>query len=113
MVPTPLLAEVNPTWLLLAGVAVLTSVMVRLSYRRKRGGRGRVAPAGVPPGSPTATASSRDLLRRLEEKEVEFDELSRSALARLDNKIAILQRLLTESDAAIARLQEAQENHAP
>jgi hypothetical protein len=105
-----ILADVNPTWLLLAGIAILTSVLVRLTYRRSRRHRPSIAAAGSsgPPGTPSA--SYRDLLRRLEEKEVEFEELSRSAMARLDNKIAILQRLLAESEQAIARLQEVRQN---
>jgi hypothetical protein len=45
------------------------------------------------------------LLQKLEGKEVEFNDLAREALARLDNKIAILQRLLADAESTIARLQ--------
>lgn len=104
-----LLAEINPTLLLLAGIAVLTSVMVRLSYRRARGRRPHAPDPSTLPASAVPGGSYRDLLRRLEEKELEIEELSRGALARLDNKIAILEQLLGESNAAIARLEEVQQ----
>lgn len=113
MASTWLLAEINPTWMLLAGIAVLTSVMVRLTYRRSRQRPSRARPAASQPTSAVHNPTYHDLVRRLEEKEVEFDELSRTALARLDNKIAILQRLLAESDQTIARLQEARQNSPP
>jgi hypothetical protein len=107
-------AAVNPNWLLLAGVAVLASAMVRLTCRRYWPARPPqdAAPATrfSSPGATGLSPSYQELLRSLERKEVEFQELSREALARLDNKIFLLQRLLAESEATIARLQQAAED---
>jgi hypothetical protein len=79
-----------------------------MTYRRQ----GAIRRSAIASAAPSATPSSvsppaRDLLSRLERQEVEFQELSREAIARLDNKIAILQRLLAEADAKIARLERA------
>jgi hypothetical protein len=98
----------DPSWLFLAGVAVLTTMLVRMTYRRRGPARGGSAAAIEPPNHlPSVSPAYRELLGRLETKEVEFNDLSREAMARLDNKIAILQRLLAEADAKIARLEGA------
>jgi hypothetical protein len=68
-----MLAAIDPAWLFLAGVVVLTTVLVRMAHRRQ---------------------------------EPRFNEPSREEIARLDNKIAILQRLLAEADETIARLEQ-------
>ena len=102
------LAELDPQWLFFAGVAILTTVLVRMSYRnrgRPRGGRSHAAATQAPAAS--AGSPYRDLVQRLEAKEVEFNDLARENLALLDNKIAILQRLLAEADAKVARLEQA------
>ena len=102
------MSAIEPSWLFFAGVVILTSVLIRMTYRRQgavpRGAKGSGAPSATPPSPST---SYRDLLGRIESKEVEFHEVSREAIARLDNKISILQRLLGEADAKIARLERA------
>jgi hypothetical protein len=102
------LAAIDPSWLFFAGVVILTTVLIRITYRRQ-GAIRRGLPASTAPSvtDPRYSPSHRDLLGRLESKEVEFQEVAREAIARLDNKIAILQRLLAEADAKIARLEQA------
>ena len=103
-----LLAALDPQWLFFAGVAVLTTVLVRMTYRgrgRSRGDRSHVGASQRTAAS--ASPSYRDLLKRMESKEVDFNDLARDSIARLDNKIAILQRLLAEADVKIDRLEQA------
>lgn len=102
----PVIADIDPSWLFLAGVVIITTILVRMAYRRSgtdRRGRKAAIPSNA--AAPPLSSTYRDLIARLESKEVEINELSRESIARLDNKIAMLQRLLAEADAKIARLE--------
>ncbi|MCC6572516.1 MAG: hypothetical protein IT462_01880 [Planctomycetes bacterium] len=95
----------DPTQLALmaAGlVAIMASLVLprlvhRLAGRRKAIGARSSVPAAAPVNEAQLTAA-RELV-------VEIDDLSTRALARLDSKIRVLNKLIAEADEKIAKLE--------
>lgn len=105
-----LLAEVQAANVVfLAGVALACAVLLFRSQRRLR--QQRASQTAAPsPWSPRelshAAAPNRlDAPLELQRFEVQMHETAREAMARIDNKIGILEHLIRDADARIARLQ--------
>lgn len=99
--------------LLLAGVALVCAVLLFRSQRRIRGQASSqpLPPSAWRPQSPTQPrlASAANPPPEAEDWQVEFHEMAREATAKLDNKIRILEHLIRDADARIARLQSVGE----
>jgi hypothetical protein len=97
-------------WLFFAGCALLTFLMVRLSYRRfgKRRPRGGSGPylERVPRPTDAWDGAQRDAFSRIERQKVELFDLSREANGRLDSKIVVLEQLIATSNRQIHRLEQ-------
>lgn len=99
--------------LLLAGVALVCAVLLFRSQRRIRqqAPSQPLPPSAWRPQPPTHSAASGAVNppREAESWQVEFHETAREATAKLDNKIRILEHLIRDADARIARLQSVGE----
>lgn len=99
--------------LLLAGVALVCAVLLFRSQRRIRRQTSSqpLPPSAWRPQAPTQsrTANAVNPPQEAEDWQVEFHEMAREATAKLDNKIRILEHLIRDADARIARLQSVGE----
>lgn len=99
--------------LLLAGVALACAVLLFRSQRqiRRQASSQPLPPSAWRPQAPTQprTASAINPPPEAENWQVEFHEMAREATAKLDNKIRILEHLIRDADARIARLQSVGE----
>ncbi|MGL4512416.1 MAG: hypothetical protein ACRCT8_04940 [Lacipirellulaceae bacterium] len=108
---TPIAATDDATlgpWLAAAGVALLTTVLLRRLWRRSQ------APTAAPIREPCSPAY--DSHAELERQKVELHELARDATARIDTKLALLDELIRQSDARAAELRsllEKQQKNEP
>jgi hypothetical protein len=93
----------------LAGVALACAVLLFRSQRRirqQRGSQAAAPPAWSPRGPSQLAAPNRlDGPLELERFEVQMHDMAREVTARIDNKIGILEHLIRDADARIARLQ--------
>lgn len=94
--------------LLLAGVALVCAVLLFRSQRRIRqqASSQPLPPSAWRPQAPTqsSVANAARAPQEAEDWQVEFHEMAREATAKLDNKIRILEHLIRDADARIARL---------
>lgn len=109
-----LLAEgQTPNVLLLAGIALICAVLLFRSQRRIRQAADNrpLPPSAWRPQTPAtpSTANSVNPPREAQSWQVEYHEMVREATAKLDNKIRILEYLIRDADARIARLQSVGE----
>jgi len=99
--------------LLLAGVALVCAVLLFRSQRRIRQlpSSQPLPPSAWRPQPPTQTsaANAARAPQEAEDWQVEFHEMAREATAKLDNKIRVLEHLIRDADARIARLQSVGE----
>lgn len=99
--------------LLLAGVALVCAVLLFRSQRRIRGQANSqpLPPSAWRPQAPiqSRTANAVNPPQEAEDWQVDFHEMAREATAKLDNKIRILEHLIRDADARIARLQSVGE----
>jgi hypothetical protein len=105
-----LLAEVQAANVVfLAGVALACAVLLFRSQRRLRQQRGSqaAAPSAWSSRGPSQLAAPNRLDAPLERErfEVQMHDMAREVAARIDNKIGILEHLIRDADARIARLQ--------
>ncbi len=107
-----LFAEFDPAIIpLLLGIAVITVVLLRLSFRRYRrlGGGAKNQPVleKVPRYNPGKQGASMIPPVEKARWEGEMCEIARETSARLDSKMAALTELIRQADEAAARLEKA------
>ncbi len=104
-------------YLMAAGVALVSLILLRRIWRR-----GRVARQSAndrrglgPSGAHASPRSAIDPRGReaLETLMVEVQELTRLCAAQMENRAARLEKLIREADERIARLQDLEDVHAP
>ena len=105
-------AAINPDWMMLAGIALATSVFVRMAIRRQRAGR--VVAKGRNAADPIQRlarpkhawdGAHRDPGALVERQKVELQETAREAQGQLATKIAVLERLVATSSDQIKQMQ--------
>lgn len=98
-----------PHWMLPAGVALLTVILLRLALRRiaaRRPSSTERVPAASARTSPGALRRGGELLpTELAEWQVEMHELARDLRGELDTKMRLLQLMLDQAQSEAARLE--------
>jgi hypothetical protein len=104
-----LVAQLGSILMFIAGIALLTSILLRRTYRQLGRGRKRYdsrpidaqpRPSGVWDG---AKADSSAVIER---QKVQLAELSRDINGQLDTKIMVLRELIAQSQQQIERMEE-------
>ncbi|MEM1303896.1 MAG: hypothetical protein AAGG46_03315 [Planctomycetota bacterium] len=115
-----LLAEFLPTLMFAAGCALLTMIMIRLTYKRigrRRPRRNEPAIDAQPRPTGAWSGAQADASARISRQEVELHDRSREVTAQIDSKMIMLRELIAQSDEQIARLEtllaEAEDKQEP
>lgn len=106
---TLLLASTFAVVPFLAGVALLTWVLMKRSYKRLgRSRRNRVIPhlERLPRPRTQWDGVQRDTLAQVERQKVEMHEMTRDLNGQLSSKIIILEQLISDSQQQIDRLEQ-------
>ncbi|WP_425395673.1 hypothetical protein [Aeoliella sp.] len=98
-----------PVLMFLLGIALLTSILLRRTYRQL--GRRRKAydsrPIDAQPRPKTEwDGAKHDSMAVIEKQKVQLEQMSRDVNGQLDTKIMILRDLIAQSEQQIARLEE-------
>ncbi|MEM9184920.1 MAG: hypothetical protein AAGB00_00320 [Planctomycetota bacterium] len=102
-------ASLASTGMFALGCALLTTILLRRSYKyfgRGRRRRNEPAIAAQPRPEGAWTGAHADASARVERQKVELHEQSREAAATIDNKLVLLQELIAKSQAQIDRLEK-------
>jgi hypothetical protein len=103
-----LVAQMNTSWMLFAGCALLTVILLRRVYRRM-GRRQKSSTAPIErierPKGPWDGAQ-RDALAQVERQKVEMHEMSRDLNGQLSSRILVLEKLIGDSQRQIERLEK-------
>lgn len=106
---SPVLAAMAEQVMFALGVAILTAILLRRSYRllgkRRKGGSSKVIEAQPRPEN-AWSGSHQDAHARMNRQEVELHEMARDVSAQLDSKMMVLQELIAQSQKQIERLEE-------
>jgi hypothetical protein len=102
-----LLAEIDPSWLFLAGCALLTFVLLKRTARRVGGRRKKSAPPleHLPRPQNAWDGSQRDAQSQLDRQKVEIYEMARELSGQLNTKILVLEKLIADGQQQIDRLE--------
>lgn len=105
---SPLLALMPSQVMFALGVAILTAILLRRSYRllgkRRKGGSNKVIE--TQPRPETAwSGSHQDAHARMNRQEVELHNMGRDFSAQLDSKMIVLQELIAQSQKQIDQLE--------
>ena len=105
---TPLLANTPAVWMFLGGVALLTLVLLKRTYRYLGRSRRTKSPPLEHLHRPTSAwdGVQRDTLAQVERQKVEMHEMTRDLNGQLSSKIIILEQLISESQQQIDRLEK-------
>lgn len=105
---TLLLANSQAIWLFIAGIALLTWVLLKRSYRyfgrHKRHGNSEPLQHLHRPVTEWDGAQ-RDVMAQIERQKVEMQEMTRDLNGQLNSKIIILEKLISDSQRQIDRLE--------
>jgi len=105
----PLLASSLAVVPFFAGVALLTWILMKRSYRYfgRSGRKNNAAPIERQP-RPTSKwdGVQRDVLAQVERQKVEMHEMTRDLNGQLSSKIIILEQLISDSQQQIDRLEQ-------
>ena len=104
-----MLAQIEPWIVLLIGVALMTVIMLRITYRRLgKQRRDKNDAPFIQSARSTAHAQTPRLntATEIDRKEIEMFEITRELTGQLDSKIVIVQQLIADCDVRIQRLQE-------
>lgn len=104
-----LLADILPIFLFLAGVALLTSILLRRTYKyfgKNRRRRNDQPIDAQPRPKDKWTGVHADATARIERQKVELHEMQREVTATIDSKMIILRELINKSQAQIDRMEE-------
>ena len=107
MVP---LANILPTLMFFAGCALLTTILLRRSYRyfQKRT-RGRVSEPAIekqPRPDQSWSGIQKDTVAHVERQKVELHDMSRDVSGQLNSKMLLLQQLIAKSDQQIEQMEK-------
>ncbi len=104
-----LLAQLGSMLMFIAGIALLTTILLRRTYRQLGGRRKKYdhRPIDAQP-RPTGVwdGAKADSSAAIERQKVQLAELSRDVNGQLDTKIMVLRELLDESQRQIERMEE-------
>lgn len=104
-----LLAEIEPLWMFLAGVGLLSFILLKRSYRYF-GGRRTTRKEGPLDLQHRPTSkwdgAQRDRYAHAEREKVELYEMARELKGDLNSRIIVLERLIAESGEQIRRMEE-------
>ena len=104
-----LLASIHAVWLFLAGVSLLTFILMKRAYRYfgKPRRLANSAPIDLQPRPQGPwDGAQRDTLAHVERQKVEMYELARDLNGQLSTKMVVLERLIAESQQQIDRLEK-------
>ena len=99
-----MLAALGANTLFIVGVLMIALVLIRLLLRPKRGARAYESPLQNSPGAP---AHMLDAPADIGRWEVQMHETSRNLMGELNTKIAIVEQLVRDANAAAERLEKA------
>lgn len=103
-----LLAQLGSVLMFIAGIALLTAILLRRTYRHvgRRRKRYDSWPIDTQPRPASAWDGAKaDSAAVIERQRVELAELSRDVGGQLDTKIMILRHLIAENEQQITRLE--------
>ena len=104
-----LLANIHAVWMFLAGVGLLTFILLKRSYRYF-GRRRRVRQQGPLDLQQRPTSKwdgvQKDRYAHLEREKVELYDMARELKGELSSRIIVLEQLITESGQQISRMEE-------
>ena len=98
-----MLSALDPQTLLIVGVLMIALVLIRLLLRPKRGPKAYESPLKGADGSGHMLDAPVEVGRW----EVEMHETARNLMGELNTKIAIVEQLVRDANAAAARLEAA------
>lgn len=104
-----LLADILPILLFLAGVALLTSILLRRTYKyfgKNRRRRNEPPIDAQPRPKDQWSGVHADATARIERQKVELHEMQRDVTAQIDSKLIVLRELINKSQAQIDRMEE-------
>lgn len=104
-----LATQLGSILMFLAGIALLTGLLMRRSYRHFGGRRQKfdTRPIDAQPRPPkTPNIAMHDSATTLERQKVELAQMSRDVNGQLDTKILILRDLIARSEKQIERMEE-------
>ena len=104
-----LLASIHAVWMFLAGVALLTFILMKRAYRYFGKPRRSSSSAPIDLQHRPRTAwdgVQQDSLARVERQKVEMHEMSRDLNGQLTTKIVILEKLIGDSQRQIEQMEE-------
>ena len=103
-----LLASIHAVWMFLAGVGLLTFILLKRSYRyfsRSRRIRNDKPLELQPRPKGPWDGAQRDTMARIERQKVEMFEMSRDLNGQLNSKIIVLEKLIADSQRQITRME--------
>ncbi len=103
-----LLADIHAVWMFLAGVGLLTFILMKRSYRyfsRPRRKRNDKPLELQPRPKGPWDGAQHDTMAHIERQKVEMFEMSRDLNGQLNSKIIVLEKLIADSQRQITRLE--------
>ena len=103
-----LLASIHAVWMFLAGVGLLTFILMKRSYRyfsRTRRNRNDKPLELQPRPKGPWDGAQHDTMAHIERQKVEMFEMSRDLNGQLNSKIIVLEKLIADSQRQITRME--------
>ena len=103
-----LLADIHAVWMFLAGVGLLTFILMKRSYRyfsRPRRKRNDKPIELQPRPKGPWDGVQHDTMAHIERQKVEMFEMSRDLNGQLNSKIIVLEKLIADSQRQITRME--------
>ena len=103
-----LLADIHAVWMFLAGVGLLTFILMKRSYRyfsRPRRKRNDKPIELQPRPKGPWDGVQHDTMAHVERQKVEMFEMSRDLNGQLNSKIIVLEKLIADSQRQITRME--------
>lgn len=103
-----LLAQIGPILMFIAGIALLTGILLRRTYRQVGRRRKKFDSRPIdtqPRPQHRRDGAQADSVAVIERQKVELAELSRDVSGQLDTKILVLKDLIAQSQQQIERME--------
>ncbi len=104
-----LLANINAVWMFLAGVGLLSFILLKRSYRyfgRRSRKRNEPAIERIPRPTNAWDGVQRDSMAHIERQKVEMFDMARELNGQLSSRIVILEKLIGDSQRQIERMEQ-------
>ena len=104
-----LVAQLGSILMFIAGIALLTMILLRRTYRQLGRGRRKFDSRPIdaqPRPSARWDGAQGDSVAVIERQKVELAELSRDVNGQLDTKIMVLRELIAQSEQQIVRMEQ-------